>query len=105
LAPPKETQTKIDIETMLEAVVDEQTFLRFLEALAVDWEDGHQNPASSYGRDANGWENGTIGAYLDASASWGQASINGLPQKAAYEKPSNSWRRAAQILYMGKIYE
>jgi hypothetical protein len=62
-------------------------------------------PGASHGSGANGWENGTIGAYLDAATSWGQASINGLPKLAGYEKPDNPWRRAAQILYIGEIYE
>ena len=77
-----------------------------MRALAEDWEDEQKSeqasPSSPYGAGANGWENGTVGAYLDAALRWGEASINGL---AVYEKPTNPWERAAQILYMGKLYE
>jgi len=96
----------VNLQTILESVADEQSFLQFMQALTEDWEDEQKSeqasPSSPYGPGANGWENGTIGAYLDAAASWGEASINGL---AVYEKPTNPWKRAAQILYMGKLYE
>lgn len=94
------------LEGILDAVNDEQSFLRFVQALAEDWEDEQQkelaNPSSPYGPGANGWENGTIGAYLNAAVRWGDESIGGL---RFYEKPSNAWKRAAQILHMGKLYE
>jgi hypothetical protein len=94
------------LEAILNSVNDEQSFLQFLQALAEDWEDEQQkelaHPSSPYGSGANGWENGTIGAYLDAAGRWGNASIDGL---IFYEKPSNPWQRAAQILHMGKLYE
>lgn len=59
---------------------------------------------------ANGWENGTIGAYLDATIGayldaavrWGDRSIDEL---RLYEKPSNPWKRAAEILHMEALYE
>lgn len=93
-------------ETILDTVNDEQSFLRFLQALAEDWEDERQkelaNPSTPYGPGANGWENGTIGAFLKAGARWGNASVGEL---RFYEKPSNPWKRAAQILHMGKLYE
>ena len=96
----------VNLQTILESVADEQSFLQFMQALTEDWEDEQKSeqasPSSPYGPGANGWENGTIGAYLDAAASRGEASINGL---AVYEKPTNPWKRAAQILYMGKLYE
>lgn len=98
--------TTSQLEAILDSVNDEQSFLRFLQALAADWEDEQQkelaNPSSPYGLGTNGWENGTIGAYLDAAVSWGDSSIDGL---RFYEKPSNPWKRAADILHMGKLYE
>lgn len=70
------------LETVLESVIDEQSFLRFLQALAEDWNDEQEqaltNPSSPYGAGANGWKNGTIVVYLDAAASWGKASVGGL---------------------------
>lgn len=87
-------------------VTDERSFLEFLDALAADWSEEQQkeavNPSIPYGPGENEWENGTIGSFLDAAAGWGAASVNGLQY---YEKPDNPWRRVAQILYMGKIYE
>lgn len=100
---------KNDMNAVLDSVNDEDSFLRFLEILAADWAEESQKESvtasSPYGRGANGWENGTIGSYLDAAASWGRASIHGLPALAEYGKPANPWKRAAEILYMGKIYE
>ena len=95
-----------NLETILETVADEQSFLRFLQVLAEDWDDEQAqelaNPGSPYGAGVNGWENGTIGAFLHAAVSWGDASVASLE---SYEKPDNPWKRAAQIIYMGKIYE
>jgi len=97
-----------DVHAMLDAVEDERSLLLFMQALAADWESAcrldSSTPSSLHGAGANGWENGTISAYLEAAASWGEASIDGLPL-ASYAKPDNPWRRVAQILYMGKIYE
>jgi hypothetical protein len=89
-----------------DAVIDEQSFIAFLRELAADWTDERAKetitPSSPYGPGANGWENGTIGQYLDAAAEWAEASTKGLE---FYDPPSNAWRRCADILYCGKIYE
>lgn len=90
----------------LEAVEDEQSFIQFLGALATDWEAEQEiesvHPSSPYSSGALGWENGTIGALLDASCRWGSASTNGL---RFYQVPDNPWRRAADIIFAGKEYE
>jgi hypothetical protein len=87
----------VDLHKLADEVTDEK---------ASDWGDEQEKEkvasSSPYGPGANGWENGSIGAFLGAAAGWGMASINGL---RFYQKPDNPWRRAAQILYMGKIYE
>lgn len=92
----------------LELVHDEATFLAFLEALAADWEDGlakeKVDASSPYGPNANGWENTTVGAVLDAAVRWAEASRHGLPL-AGYSPSPNPWKRCADIIYMGKIYE
>lgn len=97
-----------DLFELAEGVRDETSFLEFILELAKDRLDEYQNeelnPSSPYGPDANGWENGTIEAFLGAAYSWGKSSKSGLPL-AGYQPPSNPWTRAAQILYMGKIYE
>lgn len=95
-----------DLDKLADAVNDEEGFLRFLAALAEDWQEEREiekaSPSSPYSAGALGWENGTVGAVLEAAAAWGQASINGMQ---FYEKPANPWRRAAHILLAGKIYE
>lgn len=94
------------LTTKLEAVCDEITFVDFLSALAADRADEVQketkHPSSPYGAGANGWENRTIESYLEAACTWAEASKNGLQY---YQKPSNPWKRCADILYAGKIYE
>lgn len=96
----------IDLHALADIVNDEKDFLAFLAALAADWQKEKDiealKPSSPYGADALGWENGTVGAVLEAAARWGEASIAGLP---LYEKPTNPWRRAAHILLAGKFYE
>lgn len=95
-----------ELKRVLDAARDEESFLRFLEALAADCADEVEkekcNLSPPCGPGANRWENGTIEAFLESAAEWGQASSNGLQ---FYEKPDNSWKRCADIIYMGKIYE
>jgi hypothetical protein len=90
----------------LDRVVDEQSFVAFVLALAGDWEKEQEleaaSPSPRYSNGALGWENGTIGAYLAAAADWADASKDGL---RFYQVPTNAWRRAADILFAGKIYE
>ncbi|WP_211471530.1 hypothetical protein [Collimonas humicola] len=89
-----------------ENVVDERTFIQFLAVLSTDWfvekEIEDITPSSPYSSGPLGWENSSIGAFLDASCRWGTCSQSGLQY---YEVPTNPWRRAADILMMGKIYE
>ena len=95
-----------DLQSKLDAVCDEETFLAFVAALAADREDEvakeKARSSSLYGPGANGWENGTIEAFLDAAGAWATASKNGLE---GYTKPDNPWKRCADILYAGKCYE
>jgi hypothetical protein len=85
---------------LCEAVHDEATFIVFLSALRADFQQSQKTevatPSSPYGPAAKGWENTTIDGFLDAATAWAHAS----PQK--HERP---WRRVANILYAGKIYE
>jgi len=95
-----------DFHELADQVHDEKSFIEFVAALASDWEDEQvieaATPSSPYSAGALGWENGTVGAFLERASSWAEASINGLK---FYEKPSNPWRRAAHILHAGKFYE
>lgn len=95
-----------DLHAMAEQVIDEPSFVRFVESLAADWKDERRieaiSPTSPYGAGANGWEQGTIGEFLEAAAAWATSSRHGT---RFYEPPSNPWRRCAHILLAGKIYE
>jgi|SRR6185437_867103 len=96
------------VDDALEKVVDEQTFIEFVYALAADRADKvekeRKSPSSPYGPGHNGWENGSIEDFLYASARWPTASVNGLPL-VPKPKEMNPWRRCADILAAGKIYE
>jgi hypothetical protein len=82
-----------DLIEKLHAVKDEQTFAEFLHALAEDRR--APNPVSP-------WQWDTLEDFLDAAGSWADSSKNGLP---LYEVPGNAWKRAADIIFAGKIYE
>lgn len=75
----------------LDKVQDENTFIEFIDALSED----RINSTDE-------WQNGTIESFLERSHAWAIASINGLQ---FYKKSNNPWKRCADILYMGKIYE
>lgn len=89
-----------DTIDLCEAVHDEATFIVFLSALMADFQKSQKieaaKPSSPYGPAANGWENTTIDGFLEAATAWAHASS---------QKDENSWRRVANILYAGKIYE
>lgn len=59
-----------ELKRVLDAVCDEESFVCFLEALAADHADEVEkencNPSPPYNPGANGWENGTIEAFLEA---------------------------------------
>ena len=96
----------IDIKALAEQVSDEPSFTKFISALAADWEEERRkeaaSPSSPYGAGANGWQNGTIGAFLERASARAEASQHGT---AFYAIPDNPWRRCAHIILAGKEYE
>jgi hypothetical protein len=74
--------------------------LAFLQALAQDWyrlqKLDAKSPSSSDGPAALGWENISLGQFLEAAHAWAISSP--LPQFA-------SWHSFAQLFVAGKIYE
>jgi len=79
----------------LERVTDEKTFRDFLTALA---EDRRTSLTDSDSR----WQWDKIEDFLEAAANWSQDSEKGLSN---YQVPSNAWKRCADVIYCGKIYE
>jgi len=96
----------LDLHALADQVTDESSLIDFISALAGDREDELAkeaiSPTSPFGPGANGWENGTIEAFLGAASAWAEGSKNGLP---LYTPPQNPWTRMAHILHMGKLYE
>jgi hypothetical protein len=95
-----------ELHKLIDTVEDEPSFLRFVAALAADWDEERrlesENPSSPYGAGALGWENGSIGAFLGSAHAWGESTSKGTD---FYQVPVNPWRRAAEILFAGKFYE
>jgi len=85
----------------LEAVTDEASFIRFVEALAVDREASDSLAPSADGFRGE-WANQTIGQFLAASSAW--ATDSGFGQRPG-PKPDNSWQLFAMFLYAGRGYE
>ena len=91
-------------EEFLDSVTDEKTFLQFIKLLSDDWyksdsiED--RRPSAPYVPRALGWENGTIGDFLEAASAYGEDT-----HKQKNSDLKNPWRRAAEIIFAGKIYE
>ncbi|MCD5997316.1 hypothetical protein KDX38_27545 [Pseudomonas sp. CDFA 602] len=68
----------VDLDALLAHVKDEDSFIRFIEALGDDFASGHlldkASPSSPYGPGSLGWENMSIDAFLEAAAAWAAAS-------------------------------
>lgn len=97
---------KENLTEALLKVEDEDTFIAFVTALAKDkaeeTKEEISNPSSPYETSTKGWENTKIEDFLESAAEWAKDSQAGLEH---YQKPENIWRRCADILYAGKIYE
>lgn len=96
----------IDLDELLERVIDEQSFIRFIEALGSDFASERvleeMTPSSPYESSVLGWENESVDTFLDAAAAWATASTRSSSQNVPV---SNVWQRCASILLAGKFYE
>src|SRR5262249_119468 len=94
------------LHDLLKNVNSEDSLLVFIAALVKDRQDAvvaeKENPSSTYGPVAGGWENTSIESFLEAAAAWAESTHFGLTQGLP---PDNPWRRFASFLYCGKIYE
>lgn len=94
-----------DPADLLKRVSDRDSFFAFVRALVADRRDEEAKeqvrPSSPWGPGANGWQNGTIDAFLDAALAW--AEVTGMGESQGLD--AVSWQAFATFLYCGKIYE
>jgi hypothetical protein len=91
-------------EELLEYVVDQKSFIAFVEALATERRQAArleaEQPVCYQLGGALGWYNGDIASFLEAALTYFQEG----PLKACPE-PKPNWRMLAEFLYCGKIIE
>lgn len=75
----------------LNKVDDEESLIKFLKIVSKDYKDNE-----------NEWQNKNISDYFERASEWAEISNKRI---AHYEKQDNPWKRMADIVYMGKIYE
>lgn len=92
----------MDLNDYLEAVVDEATFLVFVEALANDRRVADCKAVDAGREVQNSWQNDSIQNFLEAGHAWAQDSAFGANQGLSSASP---WKKFAVFLYCGKIYE
>lgn len=91
-------------EELLAHVVDRESFIAFVEALAAERRQAEhlekEQPLRYQLGGALGWENGDIADFLEAALAYFQeGSLGPAPE------PVPSWRMFAEFLYCGKIIE
>ena len=95
----------VRLDEALANVSDRESFLTFVRILVEDWEDEvvkqRVQPSNPYGPEADGWEHGTIGAYLDAALRCAEDTA----QLHGWQDTKPSWQAFAEFLYKGKYYE
>jgi hypothetical protein len=95
-----------DLISAAEVVADERAFIRLLQMMALDRQDEQQKelarPSPPYSAGANGWENCSVEAFLEAAAAWAEATSRTTNVGA---EASDAWRRAAMIVVAGAFYE
>lgn len=90
-------------EELLDSVVDRDSFITFVQALAEEREEAEQmerdEPVRYQMGGAHDWQNGCISSFLYAALQYFEPKPFHMPDAAP------SWRMFAQLLYFGKIYE
>ncbi|WP_407495189.1 hypothetical protein [Pseudooceanicola sp. MF1-13] len=87
-------------------VHDLASFLVFLDCLFQDWQiasAGAKPTATNPNATLDGWENVTIGTFLEAAIAG--ARDNKVGEPGGYLADTNPWRQAAEIILLGKVYE
>lgn len=90
-------------DDLLERVVDKQTFIEFVQALAEEraraQEIEARHPNAYMTDSALGWQNDDISSFLSAALECF------IAQPITYLEQNPSWKMFAEFLYFGKIYE
>lgn len=90
-------------EDLLDAVVDRESFVAFVRALATEREEAERmeraEPVRYQLGGAINWQNGDISSFLWASLEYFEPGPFHQPED------SPSWKMFAEFLYFGKIYE
>jgi len=95
----------MELHELIEHVSDEDSFLKFAEALRLDRANAEtiekQKPNNPSGPDSGGWENTSIESFLESAIAWASDTKFGIRQGDS----RNSWKLFAYFLYAGKHYE
>lgn len=93
----------MSLEELLDSVVDRETFVAFVQALASEREEAERmeraDPVRFQLGGALNWQNGDISSFLWASLEYFE------PRPFHQPEDPPSWRTFAEFLYFGKIYE
>jgi hypothetical protein len=96
----------VELHELVEEVVDEKSFLTFVDALRKDRELAavaeKAQSSGAFGPAQRGWENITIESFLEAAHAWAEDTEFGATQNL---KGASPWKKCAVFLYCGKIYE
>jgi hypothetical protein len=86
---------------VLEEVTDEQSFIRFAEALEHDRRSVEEREVTMDGFRGE-WANQSISGFLEAATAWARSSAFGTRPGP---KPDNPWRLFALFLWAGRSHE
>lgn len=89
-------------EELLDKVLDRDSFITFVTALAAEREQAEQmerDDARYQFGGAHNWQNGSISSFLHASLAYFDSKPCHEPETAP------TWKMLADFLYHGKIYE
>ena len=89
------------LNAALVAVCDQESFLRFAEALLADRRNADTMPSTPDGFRGD-WANQTIADFLGAALAWAHDSEFGT---SLLTKETNPWRQCAVFLMAGRGYE
>lgn len=91
------------LEERLDAVVDRDSLIAFVEATAAEREEAEEmeraDPVAYQLGGALNWQNGTISTFLWATLAYFEPKPFHRPEE------SPTWQMFAELLYYGKIYE